>query len=71
MLLFVLEKCFDAIKVAARIYPLSSPPYILPFGFYKSGDFLLSVTTPLETILNVASREDTTFHIEKTHVAQS
>jgi hypothetical protein len=28
----------------------------------------LSVTTPLETILNVASREDTTYHIEKSEI---
>lgn len=29
---------------------------------------LLSVTTPLETFLNVVSREDSTYHIEKSEI---
>lgn len=32
---------------------------------------LFSVTTPLKTVLNVVGHEDTTYHIEKTHIAQS
>jgi len=39
-------------------YSLSESPEI----------FLLSVTTPLETILNVVSREDTTYRIEKSEI---
>ena len=35
MLLFILGKCFDALKVAARIYPLSSPPLHTPFRFLQ------------------------------------
>jgi hypothetical protein len=68
MLLFVLGKCFDAFKVAARIYSLSSPPYILSIAFLQVRRFTsLSYYTSL-IILNVADHEDTTYHIEKSEI---